>query len=178
VSRVIPFPAPATAPADESCLPSFAAVATAADDCCRDSLPVPLHDAVAAVRRRYRTFIAAAGRWALARGVPLPADHVALWAAAADATGCADDLDDTTGPWRASDMPHFLDSIAAWCTLAGCSPPADLAESLWHLYGFLAATGRLHPDSDSLHELRAAVVVFGTFDRLRPISLPPGPTAA
>ena len=68
--------------------------------------------------------------------------------------------------------------IGEWCAMVGCSLPADLAESLWHLYGFLADTGRLHPGSDSLTELRASVVVFGPFDRFRPVPSPPGPTAA
>ena len=163
MSRVIPFPAVAVIP----------------DDCCVGSSPVSLHDAVAAARRRHRTLIAAAGQWALARGVPLPADHVSLWAATAEAFGCCSDADGTTGPWRASHMPDFLATVAAWCTLAGCTPPANLVESLWHLYGFLAATGRLHPASDALHELRAAVVVFAGFDRLCPVSPPPPePTAA
>ena len=59
------------------------------------------------------------------------------------------------------------------------SVPGRLAESLWHLYGFLTDTGRLHPASDALVELRAAVVVFGPLDRLRPVpSPPPQPTAA
>ena len=161
--RVIPFPALA-----------------AADDICPVHLfPVPLHDAVAAARRRHRSLIVAAGQWALARGVPLPADHVALWAATLDELGCAGDLDGMTGPWRASALPDLMARIAEWCAVAGCPLPANLTESLWHLYGFLAATGRLHLASDSLAELRASVVVFGTFDRFRPVpSPPPEPTAA
>lgn len=163
MSRVIPFPAPA-APADELCCVS---------------VPVPLHDAVAPARRRHRALVAAAGRWALSRGVPLPADHVALWAATAEAFGHLGDDTSPTGPWRASQIPDFLTEIAAWCTVAGCSPPADVSGSLWHLYGFLAATDRLHPASDSLLELRAAVVVFAGFDRFHPITPPPPePTAA
>ena len=67
--RVIPFPALAAAP----------------DTCSVLSSPVLLHDAVAASRRRHRRLIVAAGKWALARGVSLPADHVALWAATAGA---------------------------------------------------------------------------------------------
>jgi hypothetical protein len=159
VSRLIRFPA---APA-------------IADDWGAGPFPVPLHEAVAPVRRRHRTLIVAAGQWALARGVALPADHVALWAATAEQLGCLDKVGRTASPWRASLIPKFVETLAAWCTIAGCSPPADLAESLWHLYGFLAATGRLNPDSDSLHELRAALVVFATFDRYRPIPVPPPP---
>ena len=140
---------------------------------------VPLHDALSASRRRHRHLIAAAAQWALARGVSLPADNVALWATAVEELGAAGGPGGASGPWRASHVPLLLHTIAAWCDLAGCSPPADLAESLWHLYGFLAATGRLHPDSDALDELRAAVVVFAGFDRLRPKPIvPPAPTAA
>ena len=159
----------------------FPAAPALVDDCCVGSLPVPLHDAVAAARRRHRALIVAAGQWALARGVALPADHVALWAATAEELGSFDKVGRTTGPWRASLIPEFIETLAAWCTIAGCSPPANLADSLWHLYGFLAATRRLSPDSDSLHELRAALIVFATFDRYRPISVPlppPQPDAA
>jgi len=150
-SRVIPFPALA-----DSRSVSF--------------LPVSLHEAVASSRRRHRSLIVAAGQWALARGVSLPADHLALWAAAVDIT---------TGPWRASALPHLLEQIAEWCATAGCPLPAGFAGSLWHLLGFLAETGRLHPASDALIELRASAVVFATFDRFRAIpSPPPEPTAA
>jgi hypothetical protein len=163
VLRVIPFPALAVAP----------------DTCSVLSFPVLLHDAVAASRRRHRRFIVAAGEWALARGVSLPVDHVALWAATVEELGCAGDIDGMTGPWRASALPDFLEKIAEWCAVAGCSLPANLTESLWHLYGFLAGTGRLHPASDSLAELRASLVVFSTFDRFRPVPAPPPePTAA
>lgn len=157
MSRVIPFPANAAV----------------SDACPFESFPTPLHDAVAEVRRRRRPLIAAAGEWALAQGIALPADHVALWAATAQDAGYPGDVDGITGPWRASHIPDFLETVAAWCTVAGCSPPTDLAESLWHLYGFLAAENRLHPSSDSLQELRAAVVVFAGFDRLRPVMPPP-----
>lgn len=148
-----------------------------------DALPgwsrVPLHDAVSRCRRRHRQLIAAAGRWALARGVSLPPDHVALWAATVEELGGTVTPGGGTGPWRASDIPRLLDTIAAWCRFAGCSPPTDIAESLWHLYGFLATTGRLHPNSDALDELRAAVVVFAGFDRFaREHLTPPAPTAA
>jgi hypothetical protein len=73
-SRVIPFP-----------------VSPVGDKCCAVSSSLPLHDAVAPWLRRHRDLIAAAGLWALARGVSLPADHVVLWAMAAStppATRC------------------------------------------------------------------------------------------
>ena len=158
MSRVIPFPV----------------LAAVHDSCTVVSFPVLLHDAVASSRRRHRKLIVDAGEWALARGVSLPADHVALWAATVDELGWAN-----TGPWGASALPDFLERVADWCATAGCSLPATFAESLWHLYGFLARTGRLHPASDPLTELRASVVVFGTFDRFSPTPCPPPePTAA
>ena len=157
MSRVIPFPA----------------LAAVVDEWCSVSSPVSLHEAVASCRRRYRTLIAAAGQWALTRGVSLPADYVALWAAAVDELGCAGEVDGMSGPWGASALPDFLAAVAEWCTAAGCPRPPDLTESLWHLFGFLAGTGRLHPASDSLAELRAALVVFGTGDRLRLVPSPP-----
>lgn len=140
---------------------------------------VPLHGALSSSRRRHRHLIAAAGRWALARGVSLPADHVALWAAAVEQLGAPGGPGVAPGRGRAWHIARRWEEIAAWCRRAGCSPPADLAESLWHLYGFLAATGRLHPGSDALDELRAAVVVLAGFERFRPERLtPPAPTAA
>ena len=149
------------------------------DRCCAVSSPLSLHDAVAPWRRRHRNLIAAAGRWALAGGVSLPADHVALWAVAAGELGYDTSVDSTTGPWRASDLADLMANAIDWCALAGCSVPAGLAASLWHLFGFLADTDRLHPASDPLPELRAAIVVFGTLDRARPSpSPPPEPTAA
>jgi hypothetical protein len=164
VSRVIPFPA-------------LAAVHDESSDVV--SSPVSLHYAVAPSRRQHRSLIVAAGEWALARGVSLPADHIALWAATGDELGCANDVDGMTGPWRASALPDFLEMIAGRCAVAGCSLPDTFAESLWHLYGFLASTGRLHPASDSLAELRASLVVFATFDRFcQAPSPPPEPTAA
>jgi hypothetical protein len=162
VSRVIPFPALAAIP----------------DECCSESFPISLHEAVAATRRSHRALIAAAGEWALARGLPLPADHVALWAAAAGYRGQPVDTDGVSGPWRASHLADFVTKVAEWCAIADCPLPAGLPESLWHLYGFLADTGRLHPASDHLTELRAALVVFGRSDRFLPLSPPPEPTAA
>lgn len=162
MSRLLPFPAPAAVPGVGRATP-----------------PVTLTSAVAETRRRCRPLIAAAGRWALSRGVPLPADHIALWAATTRAAGYAGDVDGITGPWRASDMSSLLEKVVAWCTLAGCPVPPEIAASLWHLYGFLAASDRLHPDSDALQELRAATVVFGDLDCDRPVSHPPPePTAA
>ena len=160
-SRVIPFP-----------------ILGAVDDkCSAVSFPGSLHDAVASSRRRHRSLIAVAGRWALARGVPLPPDHVALWAVIADELGYGDNVNGMTGPWRSSDLRDFMANIADWCTRTGCAVPIDLAGSFWHLYGFLADTGRLHPASDALPELRASIVVFGKIDRFRPPP-PREPTAA
>lgn len=162
MSRVIPFPAKAAVPGE--CFPSF---------------PVPLHDAVAATRRSHRRLVAAASEWALAQGVFLPADHVALWAAAAEHDGQPVDDDGLSGPWRFSRLLNFLAAVTEWCVLAGCPLPADFTESLWHLYDFLADTGRLNPGSHDLPKLRAALVVFDRFDCFRPLPyFPPEPTAA
>jgi hypothetical protein len=138
-------------------------------------IPFP---ALSEARRRHRPLIAAAGRWALSHGVPLPADHIALWATTAEEAGYPGSVDGITGPWRASLVPEFLERMAAWCTRAGCPAPADLAPSLWHLYGFLAGTRRLHPAGDHLRELRAAIAVFAHFDRFESPDPPPAPIAA
>jgi hypothetical protein len=164
VSRVIRFPLSVPAVAHE-CRPAFSSVS--------------LRDAVASSRRRHRALVAAAGEWALGQGVSLPADHIALWASTGDDLGWPYDVDGMTGPWRASAVPDLMASVATWCVLAGCAVPANFTESLWHLYGFLASTGRLHPASDSLPELHAAVVVFSPFDRFgsAPSPLPEPPAA-
>jgi len=92
----------------------------------------------------------------------LPADHVALWAAAAEDQGTYGDVDGVTGPWLRPGFHGFLwSTLRNWCTVAGCLWPADLPESLWRLYGFLADSGRLHPDSDPLPELRKVLVCSG-----------------
>ena len=162
-SRVIPFPV----------------LGAVHDECCVVSLPLSLHDAVASWRRRHRELIAVAGRWALARGVSLPADHVAVWALAARELGYSASVDVMTGPWRASAVPDLMASVVDWCTRAGCAVPADLAASFCRVYGLLADTGRLHPASDPLPELRAAIAVFGRLDGFRPSPAPPPePTAA
>ena len=141
---------------------------------------LPLHDAVAQSRRLHRGLVSAAGQWAMARGLSLPADHVALWAAAAGSSGLPGDVDGVTGPWLASGVQTFVwSTVWAWCARAGCLPPADLARSLRLLYGFLADSGRLHPGSDPLPELDAALGSAdpGLRDRLEPTTSP-GPAAA
>jgi hypothetical protein len=139
-----------------------------------------LHTVVAAARRRHRALTAAAGEWALARGVLLPPDHVALCAATAEVLGWLVEADGIIVPGRAADVPDFVSAIEAWCALNRCTAPATLTESLWHLYGFMADTGRLDdPACDRLTELRAAVVVFGALTRFPPGCEPePGPAAA
>ena len=135
---------------------------------------VPLHHAVTAWRRRHRSLVVAAGRWALARGLPMPADHIALWAAAAEQAGCYGDVGGLTGPWFAAELDWFVGTtVGDWCTAAGCPVPPDLPESLWYLYGFLADAGRLHPASDPLTDLRAALALAA---QLRYIAAPPSPT--
>ena len=102
-----------------------------------------------------------------------------MWATTAELLGWLGEGDSATRLWRASAIPDFLSSIEAWCALNHCTPPTTLTGSLWHLYGFLHDTGRLDPASDSLTELRAALVVFGDFILFRPdADSPPDPTAA
>ena len=140
---------------------------------------VPLHVAVAAARRRHRSLGTAAGRWALARGLPLPADHVALWAAAAERSGCYGDVGGLTGPWYASELDSFLSTTVDWCAAAGCPVPTDLPRSLGYLFGFLADTGRLHPASDPVTDLCAALVGLPrSHHRTIPPPPVPGPAAA
>jgi hypothetical protein len=100
----------------------------------------------------------------LARGLALPADHVALWAAAAEQSGRYGDVDGVTGPWLRPELHRFCwSTLSTWCTEAGCPRPADLPGSLWHLYGFLAESGRLHPASDPIRALRQVLVCAGGF---------------
>jgi hypothetical protein len=143
--------------------------------------PRPLHDAVAEARRRHRQLVTTAGQWAMARGLSLPADHVAVWAAAAACGGSPGDVDGVTGPWLATELQEFVEStVGAWCALAGCQLPAGLPDSLHHLYAFLADSGRLHRASDPLPELHAALAPSGGPDVNGRLELTtfPGPSAA
>ena len=162
MSPLIPFPALTAVPDEGGAAP----------------VPIALGSAMAEARRRHRPLIAAAGQWALSRGVSLPADHIALWAATAEEAGYPGRVDGITGPWRVSHMLELLETLAGRCTPADCSPHGTLAASLWHLYGFLAGTQRLHPTSDHLQELRAAIAVFARFDRFESPDPPPEPLAA
>jgi len=161
VSSVIPFPVVASVP-DEA---------------------FSLHDAVAGVRRRHRRLITAAGRWALARGVPLPADHVALWAGAVEyAVECGAglaDADGAIGSWSGpgSDGSWWA-AVCDWCSTAGCRPPADLAGSFRHLSDFLSDSGRLDPGGDPAGAPRQVFAGYGGGRLDGPPTPPPGPRAA
>jgi hypothetical protein len=139
---------------------------------------VSLHDAVAPSRRRHRRLVASAGQWALARGLSLPPDHVALWAAAAEHGGRGD-VDGVTGPWYATELQDLLSlTLPDWCAETGCLAPADLPQSLGHLYRFLADSGRLHAASDSADELNTVLLTPTALNRLCPRPTEPGPVAA
>ena len=178
MSCVIPFPAAPPAPDEARRRPAARRVANRRPTRLPAPAPEPvalpgdrlphfvsLPEAVADSRRRHRGLVTAAGQWALARGLSLPVDHVALWAAAAEECGRYGDVNGVTGPWLRPSFHGFVwSTLWNWCTLAGCRWPADVPESLWHLYGFLADSGRLHPDSDPVPELRKVLVCIGGLD--------------
>jgi hypothetical protein len=157
VRRVIPFPAVSSA---------FAGVS--------------LHDAVALARRRHRRLVTAAAQWAMPRGLSLPPDHVALWAAVAYEHGAPGDVDSVTGPWSVTELHRLVCSaVPDWCAEAGCVLPPGLAESLSNLYRFLAESGRLHGKSDSLDTLNTVLLAASALNELLPTTTrPPSPTAA
>jgi hypothetical protein len=121
---------------------------------------VPLRQALAEQRRPHTEVIADAARWALARGKSMDRDEVALI--------CIADAEQRRwqgippGQWFRPGVTHLLTiDIPNWCSLARCSIPRGLPETLWKFFDFLAETGRLDPASDPVPELRKTLLCYG-----------------
>jgi hypothetical protein len=122
--------------------------------------PVPLRQALAPHREKYRDVIAAAARWALEHGTSMDCDEVALI--------CVADAErrrwqgTPPGQWFRPELNHLLSiDVRNWCSMARCRVPVGLPQTLWKYLDFLAETGRLDPASDPVPELRKVLVCYG-----------------
>jgi hypothetical protein len=121
---------------------------------------VPLSDAVAPSRTSHRRFIGDVRAWALARGVTVDPDLLALHLAVDDDRG---------GPithWtRPRVNSHLMTRLSNWCSIRRVLIPEDgVCESLWILLDFLDDTGRLDAESDGLEHLREPLICYGGLD--------------
>ena len=113
---------------------------------------VALRAATKSARDKYRSVIASAAEFALYEGRPLDRDLVALFLAATELSH-RDDVSPTR--WSRTGVNELL-SIHTfnWCSVHSTLMPDGLPEALWTYLDFLFATGRIHPLSDPLPELR------------------------
>lgn len=132
---------------------------------------VPLSTAVARERERHRDLVDAAVAWQDGRPRRTDPDLFALVCAAAE-----ESLGDVVAPtrWTRTGVSQLLRSdLPNWCSLRRCLVPDGDIAALWEWFDFLHATGRLHPDSDPVAELRKPLCCAGELDQDgRP--LPPG----
>lgn len=125
---------------------------------------VPLSDAVAPSRTSHRRLIGEVRAWALARGVTVDPDLLALHLAVVD-----DDLfrdGSTVTHWtRPLVNSHLMHRSSNWCSMRRVLIPIDgFCEALWVLLDFLDDTGRLDDESDALEHLREPLICYGGLD--------------
>jgi hypothetical protein len=128
---------------------------------------VPLSDAVAPSRTTHRRLVGEVRAWALARGVTVDADLLALHLAVDHDRGGS-----ATHWTRTRVNSHLMTRLSNWCSVRRVLIPEDgVCESLWVLLDFLDDTGQLDDDSDDLEQLREPLICYGGLDldgRLRP----------
>lgn len=111
---------------------------------------VPLKKAVVPVRVQHSERIRAVARWSLARGRPVPVEHVALVIGAKLRWQGDVPLDH----WTAAGVDHHLRcDVCNWCREERVPVPEQFPESLWTYLHFLAEQGLLAPGSDPLARL-------------------------
>lgn len=98
-------------------------------------------------------------------------DHFALLCVAADAAGDAELSPTRWSRTTSFDLLRF--HVPNWCALAGCMWPVQLPEVMWEWFDFLDESGRLHPASDPLCELRKPLFCYAGLDQ-RGVRLPSG----
>jgi hypothetical protein len=139
---------------------------------------IPLADALGPIRDVYRHLLSAAVSWQADRPRRTDPDLFALICVAADAAPdapestagprCSPGSDRTVAPtrWTRTGVHRALScDIPHWCSLHGCPWPVELAEAMWEWFDFLHGTGRLHPGSDPLWELRKPLLCHGGLDQ-------------
>lgn len=146
---------------------------------------VPLSEALLPARLRHRVVLEATRQWAAEQRCWLPLDLVALVIVAGSEGSRLrhDELPDDAEPgtyWTRTSVNELLmRDVPNWCSTRGSTWPFALPEAAWRFLDFLAATGRLHPDSDPVVELRRPLRCFGQLGpngRWRPDAVAdPGP---
>lgn len=119
---------------------------------------VPLKKAVVPVRVQHTDRIRAVARWSLARGRPVPVEHVALIIGAKLRWQDDDPLDHWT---RAGVDQHLRGDVFNWCSEERVQVPKHLPESLWTYLHFLAEQGLFAPGSDPLARLLEPLRGYG-----------------
>ena len=119
---------------------------------------VSLKKAVVPVRIQHTERIRAVARWSLARGRPVPVEHVALIIGAKLRWQDDDPLDH----WTRTGVDHHLRcDVFTWCSEERVHVPEHLPESLWTYLHFLAEQGLLAPGSDPLARLLEPLRGYG-----------------
>jgi hypothetical protein len=128
---------------------------------------IELSTAVTAARRRHRTLIEAALGWQSERERQSDPDHFALICAAVDdAAQFLPSGEMSPTRWTRISVYQVLRSdIPNWCAMQGCRWPLEVAEAMWEWFDFLHATGRMHPASDPVAELRKPLSCYGWLDQ-------------
>ena len=119
---------------------------------------VSLKKAVVPVRVGHAERIRAVARWSLARGRPVPMEHVALIIAAKLRSDDGGPLDHWT---RAGVYQHLRADVFNWCSHEQVRVPEHLPESLWTYLHFLAEQALLAPGSDPLARLLEPLRRYG-----------------
>ena len=119
---------------------------------------VSLKKAVVPVRIQHADRIRAVARWSLARGRPVPVEHVALIIGAKLRWQDDDPLD----LWTSYGVYHHLRcDVCNWCSEERVHVPEHIPESLWTYLHFLAEQGLLAPGSEPLARLLEPLRAYG-----------------
>jgi len=116
-----------------------------------------LSDAVSSVVAEHRARILDVRRWALAAGVPVDADLLALILAARSWW-----RETPVTLWHRIDVYQLLRADAAnWCSMHRVLIPVELPEALWVYFTYLHETAGFARGSDPLRELRRPLRCYG-----------------
>ncbi len=129
-----------------------------------------LSHAITPFTARFRPRIVDVRRWALSTGRAVDPEVVAL-ILAGKTSWSGDPLDRWT---RIGVYGTLYSYVPNWCSAHRVMVPAHLPEVLWLYLSYLGETGRFHPGSDPLRELRRPLRCYGG---LGPDGLPAPPGA-
>ncbi|MDP1803800.1 MAG: hypothetical protein Q8K72_01400 [Acidimicrobiales bacterium] len=120
-------------------------------------MPVELSDAISPAAATMRTQLLAVRRWALAQGVPVDADVLALvLAAKSELRG------EPVTRWRRLDVyQHLWADVRNWCSTHSTMVPENVPEILWLYFSYLDETDGFAEGSDPIRELRKPLRCYG-----------------